>query len=384
LHASGAGIKFDAPSGASPALLIRETMRSTPLPPPHDRAIAIWLLCCAAMIFAMVLIGGITRLTESGLSITEWKPVTGALPPLSQADWQAEFDKYRQTPQFSQAHLGLMTLDEFKSIYFWEYVHRLWGRLIGLAYALPLAWFAWKRMIGRALLPRLVGIFALGALQGFVGWFMVKSGLADRVSVSQYRLVLHLGLAIVIYAATLWVAFGLLAPVAPEGGGARLRRAASAVMALVFVTLLSGGFVAGLDAGLTYNTFPLMDGRLVPEGYTQLQPFWLNWFENVAAVQFDHRLLAVTTFCAAVGLWAWGMRLALAPAQRTALHLLLAAACLQVALGISTLLLVVPIPLAAAHQAGAVLLFTGALLLRHTLRAPTAELAALRPATSGS
>jgi cytochrome c oxidase assembly protein subunit 15 len=359
-------------------------MRSTPLPAPHDRTIATWLLCCAAMIFAMVMIGGITRLTESGLSITEWKPVTGVLPPLSQADWQAEFDKYRQIPQFSQAHLGLMTLDEFKSIYFWEYVHRLWARLIGLAYALPLAWFAWKGMIGRALLPRLVGIFALGALQGFVGWFMVKSGLADRVSVSQYRLVLHLGLAIVIYAATLWVAFGLLASAAPEGGGLRLRRAASAVVALVFLTLLSGGFVAGLDAGLTYNTFPLMDGRLVPEGYAQLQPFWLNWFENVAAVQFDHRLLAVTTFCAAVGLWVWGMRLALAPAQRTALHLLLAAACLQVALGISTLLLVVPIPLAAAHQAGAVLLFTAAILVRHTLRGQAAELAALRPAVSGS
>jgi cytochrome c oxidase assembly protein subunit 15 len=213
---------------------------------------------------------------------------------------------------------------------------------------------------------------------------MVKSGLADRTSVSQYRLVMHLGLAVIIYAATLWAALGLLAPAAPEGGDARLRRAATALVGLVFLTLLSGGFVAGLDAGLTYNTFPLMDGRLVPEGYAQLQPFWRNLFENVAAVQFDHRVLAVTTFCAAVGLWAWGWRLVHAPSQRTALHLLLAAACLQVTLGISTLLLVVPIPLAAAHQAGAVLLFTSALLLRHTLRAPAAAFAALRRAVPGS
>jgi cytochrome c oxidase assembly protein subunit 15 len=337
--------------------------------PRNDRAVATWLLACCAMVFAMVVIGGITRLTESGLSITEWKPVTGALPPLSAGDWQAEFEKYRQIPQFKELHLGLMTLAEFKQIYFWEYVHRLWGRLIGLAFALPLVWFLWRGMIRRALLPKLLGILALGALQGFVGWFMVKSGLADRVSVSQYRLVLHLGLAVVIYAAMLWVALDLLAPSPERPSSPRLRRAASAVLGLVLLTMLSGGFVAGLDAGLTYNTFPLMDGSLVPAGYAQLEPFWLNWFENVAAVQFDHRLLAMTTFAACLLLWVTGTR---AGAPRAPLSLLLAAACLQVALGISTLLLVVPIPLAAAHQAGAMLLFTAALLARHSLRAPAA------------
>jgi cytochrome c oxidase assembly protein subunit 15 len=337
------------------------------VPSRSDRAIAVWLLCCCAMIFAMVLIGGVTRLTESGLSITEWKPVTGALPPLSEADWQAEFQKYQQIPQFKEAHLGLMTLAEFKEIFFWEYVHRLWGRLIGLAYAVPLAWFLWRGMVPRALLPKLLGILALGGLQGFVGWFMVQSGLAERTSVSQYRLVLHLGLAIAIYGATLWVALDLLGRPRAALAQPRLRRSATAVLALVFLTLLSGGFVAGLDAGLTYNTFPLMDGRFVPAGYAQIEPFWRNWFENVAAVQFDHRLLAVSTFAACVLLWVGGRRLA---DGRPAFGLLLGAACLQVALGISTLLLVVPIPLAAAHQAGAVLLFTAAVLLRHRLASP--------------
>ena len=336
------------------------------------RPVAIWLLACCAMIFAMVVIGGITRLTWSGLSITEWQPVTGAVPPLSAADWQAEFAKYQQTPQYRLLNAG-MSLADFKTIYLWEYVHRLWGRLIGFVYLLPFLYFLARGRIPRCLTWPLAGIFALGAAQGALGWWMVKSGLADRIEVSQYRLTAHLALALVIYAATLWTALGLLAPtpLADSGshGGVPWRRAAEAILCLVGLTIVAGGFVAGLNAGLIYNTFPLMDGRIVPADYAQLSPLVRNWFENVAAVQFDHRLLAETTVVSVIALWLAGRRAALPAPARHALHTLLAIALLQLSLGISTLLLVVPIPLAAAHQAGAVLLLTAALVLRHRLRA---------------
>jgi cytochrome c oxidase assembly protein subunit 15 len=354
------------------------------------RPVAIWLLVCCAMIFAMVVIGGITRLTWSGLSITEWRPVMGAIPPLSTADWQAEFAKYQQTAQYRLMNTG-MSLGDFKTIFLWEYVHRLWGRLIGFVYFVPFLYFLIRRQIPRRLAWPLAGIFALGAVQGAVGWWMVKSGLADRIEVSQYRLTAHLALALVIYAATLWTALGLLAPtptlprqrrreisgagdchppppLAGEGRGGGWRRGSEGVLALVTLTIVAGGFVAGLNAGLTYNTFPLMDGRFVPAGYAQLAPFARNWFENVAAVQFDHRLVAETTVVAVIVLWLIGQRAALPRGSRLALHALLAAALLQVLLGISTLLLVVPVPLAAAHQAGAVVLLTAAIVFRHNLR----------------
>jgi cytochrome c oxidase assembly protein subunit 15 len=355
------------------------------------------------MIFLMVVIGGITRLTLSGLSITEWQPVTGVLPPLSAAAWAAEFEKYQQIPQYRLVNHG-MSLAEFQTIYGWEYVHRLWGRLIGFAYAVPLVYFLARGRIPRRLTWPLIGIFALGAAQGALGWYMVESGLAERVDVSQYRLVAHLALALAIYAATLWIALGLLqnpspAPreraarakrrepaegaaeglavrrltptLSPDGGEGvswSWRRAAEAVSALVMLTIVAGGFVAGLHAGLVYNTFPLMDGSLVPPDYTELQPFIRNWFENVAAVQFDHRLLAMITAAVVLALWLTGLRAALPRPVRLALHGLFAMAALQFVLGISTLLLVVPIPLAAAHQGGAVMLLTAAIVLRHTLR----------------
>ncbi len=354
------------------------------------RPIAIWLLVCCAMIFAMVVIGGITRLTWSGLSITEWRPVMGAIPPLSAAEWQAEFAKYQQTTQYRLMNGG-MGLADFKAIFLWEYVHRLWGRLIGFVYLLPFLYFLIRRQIPARIAWPLAGIFLLGAAQGAVGWWMVKSGLADRIEVSQYRLTAHLALALVIYAATLWTALGLLTPSLPRwpgrgvtgtevgslpsppaavrwGGGRRWRRAGEGLLLLVCLTIVAGGFVAGLKAGLTYNTFPLMDGRFVPAGYDELAPFARNWFENVAAVQFDHRLLAETTVVAVIALWIIGQRAALPRRPRLALHLLLAAALLQVSLGIWTLLLVVPVPLGAAHQAGAVLLLTAALVFRHSLR----------------
>jgi heme a synthase len=318
------------------------------------------------LVFAMVMVGGATRLTGSGLSIVEWKPVTGALPPMSQAAWLQEFQLYKQIPEAQTVHFG-MTLEEFKQIYFWEYLHRLWGRLIGIAFALPLVWFLVTRRLPAGFGPRLGWIFALGALQGGVGWWMVASGLVDRTDVSQYRLVAHLGLALVIYVAVVWTVLDLLAPSAPGAAPGGLRRTTTGLVALVFLTVLSGGFVAGLDAGLTYNTFPLMDGRLFPAGYFLQQPWWLNWFENVTAVQFNHRFLAVATLVSSLTLCAcWRGRVA--PPLRLSLYLLAGATLLQVALGIATLLLVVPIPLAALHQAGAVLVLTAAVVLRHTAR----------------
>ncbi|HEX3954577.1 MAG TPA: COX15/CtaA family protein [Stellaceae bacterium] len=371
-------------------------------------AVAAWLLVCCGMIFAMVVIGGITRLTWSGLSITEWQPVTGIVPPLSQADWQAEFAKYQQTSQYRLLNSG-MSLADFKYIFLWEYVHRLWGRLIGFLYAVPLVYFLVRRQIPRRLTWPLVGIFLLGGAQGFLGWYMVKSGLVDRIEVSQYRLVAHLVLALAIYAATLWTALGLIAKpspasrerrdqprqrlvgegqlgavsgirpltptLSPNGGEGVIiapgwQRAAEALIVLIALTITAGGFVAGLNAGLTYNTFPLMDGSFVPAGYAQLQPFVRNWFENIPAVQFDHRLLAETTFIAVVLLWLAARHATLPRPARIALNALLAMAGLQFALGVSTLLLVVPIPLAAAHQAGAVLLLTAAIVFRRFAQFP--------------
>jgi cytochrome c oxidase assembly protein subunit 15 len=365
------------------------------------RPIAIWLLFCCGMILVMVVIGGITRLTLSGLSITEWQPVVGILPPLSPAAWAAEFAKYQHIPQYRLVNYG-MSLDQFKTIYLWEYTHRLWGRLTGFAYALPLFYFVLRRRLPRALLGPLAGVLLLGFLEGALGWYMVLSGLAERVEVSQYRLVAHLALALLIYATTLWIALGVLSgpnphpnppPLAGEGAqaheaagplprergrdrvGAPWRRASEVLIALVGLTILAGGFVAGLHAGLIYNTFPLMDGGFAPAGYAQLHPFMRNWFENIAAVQFDHRLLAMTSFAAVLSLWLTGRQASLPRPVRLALHALLAAAALQFALGVLTLVFVVPIPLAAAHQAGAVLLLTAAIVLRHMLRRPEMDLA---------
>jgi cytochrome c oxidase assembly protein subunit 15 len=334
---------------------------------PGERAIAAWLLLCCGMILVMVVLGGITRLTESGLSITDWQPVIGIVPPLSHADWVAEFDRYKLIPQYRELNAG-MSLADFQYIFLWEYAHRLWGRLIGLAYLVPLVWFIARRQVPRRLVLPLCGIFLLGAAQGLLGWYMVESGLVHRVEVSQYRLVAHLALALAIYAATLWIALGIRWRPADRQAPPHWRRLAEALIALVALTICAGGFTAGLHAGLVYNTFPLMGGHFVPAGYAQLQPFVRNWFENIAAVQFDHRLLAETTVTAVALSWLAGRRAALPRSARLALHGLLTAVLVQFALGLSTLLLVVPIPLAAAHQAGAVLLLTAALVFRHSLR----------------
>ncbi|HMH16868.1 MAG TPA: COX15/CtaA family protein [Burkholderiales bacterium] len=335
----------------------------------QDRAVATWLLACCALVFAMVVVGGITRLTHSGLSIVEWQPVVGTLPPLGDADWQEAFQKYRQTPEYRQVNPD-MNLAGFKNIFWWEYVHRLLGRFIGAAFLLPLLWFALRGRISRGLTWKFAGILALGALQGAMGWYMVQSGLADDPRVSQYRLTAHLGIAVLIYAAMLWIALDLLFPraVPRAAQGAPLRRFAAALAALVFVMVLSGGLVAGTRAGFAYNSFPLMNGQVVPPGILALEPWYLNFSSNLATVQFDHRLIA--WLLAFLVPWFW-LRVARAAVPRRAklsAHLLLGALALQIALGIATLVLRVPVPLAAAHQAGALLVFGAALFAAHALR----------------
>ena len=335
--------------------------------PPDLRPIAWWLLACCAMVFVMVVLGGITRLTESGLSITEWQPISGILPPLNAAQWQAEFERYQAIPQYRAIHAE-MDLAAFKTIFFWEYLHRLWGRLIGLVFAVPFVYFLLRRRIPRVLAPKLALLFALGAVQGLIGWYMVMSGLENRIEVSQYRLAVHLGMAVLIYAAMFWVALDLLSARA-AAQQPRLRRALNLVLGLIFLTIIAGSFVAGLRAGYIYNSFPLMNGALTPDDYWRLAPFYANWFENPGAAQFDHRLLAEFSALAIVVLWAFSRRATLRSATRRWLDLLLAMALIQPALGIATLLWVVPLPVAILHQAGALMLLTAALGARHSLRA---------------
>ncbi|MFQ5757306.1 MAG: COX15/CtaA family protein [Acidiferrobacterales bacterium] len=335
----------------------------------HHTQIAVWLLLCCALIFTMVVVGGVTRLTRSGLSMVEWDPIMGAIPPFGQSQWEETFHKYKQFPEYQQVNRD-MTLSQFKFIYWMEYAHRLLGRAIGLAFLLPFLYFLFRRRIERSLIPKLVAMFLLGGLQGLLGWFMVKSGLIDMPRVSPYRLTAHLILAVVIYGYILWVALGLLFP-DPENAdlSARpLRRLAHATTVLIVVMIASGGFVAGTKAGFAFNTFPLMSGRLIPEGILAMRPVWTNFFENVATVQFDHRIIAYLLCLAVPWLWYRAAKAPLHARARLASHALLGMLVVQVSLGIATLLLVVPMALAAAHQAGAILLFTIALFVNHELR----------------
>jgi cytochrome c oxidase assembly protein subunit 15 len=331
-----------------------------------DRAVAIWLFIVAAMIFVMVVIGGITRLTESGLSITEWKPLSGVLPPLNDAAWQHEFDLYKQIPEFQKLRPD-MTLEEFRGIFWWEYIHRLWGRLIGAVFAAGGLWLLIRHRIRPGLRLRLLGLFLLGGLQGALGWFMVKSGLSVRTDVSQYRLVAHLLTALFIYACILWTAFGLIRPVPRMlAKAAGLRRHTIVLLCLVVGMLATGGFTAGLDGGKIYNTFPLMGGALVPGDAFALEPLWRNLFENPTTAQFIHRWLAMLVALTVLTLWLRRERLP--DKARQPLDLLGGMVAIQIMLGISTLLLVVPVPLAAMHQAGAVMVLTLTLWALHSLR----------------
>jgi cytochrome c oxidase assembly protein subunit 15 len=340
-------------------------MNST-INPSANAIVARWLLICCGLVFAMVVLGGVTRLTGSGLSMVEWRPVTGWLPPLGDDAWLAEFDKYQGSPEYQKEN-SHMNVHDFKGIFWLEYLHRLLGRLIGLAFFVPFVWFAVKGYIARRDYPKYALMFVLGGMQGVLGWYMVKSGLVDRPDVSQYRLTAHLSSAFLIYAFMFWVALSLLYPAAGRTVHPRFGRTV-ALTALIVTTIVSGGFVAGLKAGKIYNTFPMMGDHWFPPGAFALQPFWRNFFDNMALVQFDHRLLAITTFVLIVAYW-WSMRGIDLPARvKKSANALLHTATLQVVLGIATVLMVVPIPLAAAHQATAMLLFTVALYLCHGLR----------------
>lgn len=347
------------------------------------RPVGLWLLACCAAIYAMVVVGGVTRLTGSGLSIVEWEPILGTIPPLNEQAWEETFAKYRQSPEFRKVNVG-MTLERFKAIYWIEYFHRLLGRAIGLMFLLPFLYFWIKGKIGRPLALRLLAVFALGGLQGIVGWYMVQSGLVDDPHVSPYRLAAHLGLAFALYGYIFWMALRLLFPQAAPAPTVRpLRRRTILVTAFAFVTILAGGFVAGLKAGFSYNTFPLMDGRWIPEGLFVLDPPWRNAFENVIAVQFNHRLLAVSLLLLVLWLWASARRHELPARTRRAFHVLLGLATLQVSLGIATLLLRVPIALASAHQAGALALFTALVFVLHALSGAPALTTRLKAGHNG-
>jgi cytochrome c oxidase assembly protein subunit 15 len=315
----------------------------------------------------MIVVGGVTRLTHSGLSITEWQPILGTLPPTSAQDWNDAFARYQATPEYLQVNRG-MTLDAFKGIFWWEYVHRLLGRAIGVVYIVPLLWFVLRRQVPPGYASRLAGIFVLGGLQGAVGWYMVQSGLIDNPRVSQLRLTAHLGLAFVIFAAMFWTALSLLRPAPRDGARSRaLGRFARILVALVFVMVLSGGLVAGIRAGFAYNTFPLMNGEWIPTGIMLIDPWYRNFYNNMATVQFDHRVIALLLALLVPVFWWRARSMPLAP-LRLAAGLFLSMLIVQLTLGVATLLLVVPLPLAAAHQAGAVLLFAAALNAAHAAR----------------
>ena len=334
--------------------------------------VGLWLLLCCALVFAMVVLGGLTRLTDSGLSIVEWDLLSGVLPLLSTAGWQEAFAAYRQFPEFQQINPD-MTLSEFKSIYWLEYSHRLLGRAVGVVFLVPFLYFSATRNLTSRLALRLIGIFMLGGLQGALGWYMVQSGLVDRPEVSHYRLAAHLGLAVLIYGFLLRAALGILVPeriivVGRKGGNAA--GATYLAAAFAFLTMMSGALVAGLDAGLIYNSFPLMDGRWIPEGLLDQAPWFVNFGENVTTVQFMHRCLALASVLLVLIAWFRAIRgraIDIDPDQTGSPlgHAMLLAVVAQVCLGVATLLYLVPLPLAVAHQAGAMVLLTMCLWLAH-------------------
>jgi cytochrome c oxidase assembly protein subunit 15 len=326
-------------------------MEQTLSPAPKVR---LWLYAMAILVFCMVIVGGATRLTDSGLSITEWRPLLGTIPPLNEADWQAVFEKYKLIPQFKIQNAS-MSLDDFKFIFWWEWTHRLLGILTGVAFAVPLLYFTLTHKIGRTLWPRLFALFVLGGLQGSLGWYMVSSGLTDRVDVSQYRLAAHLTFAALIFAAIIWVAKGVgrerQYPSSSDDWFAIL------LMALILLQIAAGGFVAGLDAGQGYATWPKMDGQWIPSGLWIMAPGWKNIFENAMTVQFNHRILAYLVLLATI-IQVW--RSFTLPAM-----FLTYAVFAQACLGVLTLLLHVPLAAALAHQAGAMIVLALAIWNLH-------------------
>lgn len=340
----------------------------TALSSSSNRLVANWLLICCGLVFAMVVLGGVTRLTGSGLSIVDWRPIMGILPPVGDAQWQDAFALYQQSPEYLQVN-SHMNVHDFKEIFWLEYLHRLLGRTVGIVFLLPFLFFVWKGDIRTREFPKYGLMFVLGGLQGLLGWYMVKSGLVDRPHVSQYRLTAHLLAAFLIYSYMFWVALGLIFGNQPGQSHPWYRRTI-ALTALIMTTVISGGFVAGLKAGLGYNTFPLMNGQWIPDGLFILEPAWLNFFDNVTTVQFDHRLLAISTFALVLSYWVYARSANFSARMQRGSNVLLALVTLQLTLGISTLILKVPTALAVAHQGTALLVFTAALYLSHGLRYP--------------
>ncbi len=338
---------------------------STPTLADPMRAIRWWLYGVAALVFALIVVGGATRLTNSGLSITEWRPLMGILPPLSDADWQDVFQKYRQIPEYHIVNRG-MSLDAFKFIFWWEWAHRFLARMVGFAFAIPLVYFVVRRRLPAAFSWKLAGLFMLGGMQGAIGWYMVSSGLVDRIDVSHYRLALHLTVAFLILALLLWSAWTLPGPstaVAPPLPTTRFRRAAQALLALIFLQVVLGALVAGMKAGLAHNTWPLMDGQLIPSGLLVMTPWYLNLFENVMTVQFNHRMVAYVLVAAVLWHAMSVMRGDSANAIRSSALMLAGGVVAQALLGIWTLLAHVPLGLGLAHQ-GLAAIVTG-LAVRH-------------------
>jgi len=330
----------------------------------HAFALGCWLLFCAVVVYIMVLVGGITRLTQSGLSMVEWEPIMGVIPPIGEAAWLEVFEKYKQSPEYIKINAG-MTLEGFKSIFYWEYGHRILGRVIGMIYLLPLLYFLLRGMVPRRWYARLFGLFLLGGLQGLMGWYMVKSGLVDVPHVSQYRLAAHLGLALIIFGLMLWYAMDFLRGERPNRSASKgYVRSTSWVAILVFLMILSGGFVAGTKAGFIMNTFPTMNGQWIPSGLLAMKPGWVNVFENPVMIQFIHRCAALLV--AVVVLLSFFQ--AVKQPFRTLNSLVVLLFGVQIILGISTLLLRVPVSLGVAHQASAVALFTAALYAAHRAR----------------
>ena len=338
----------------------------------YRKAIALWLFLCCVVVFGMIVLGGVTRLTRSGLSMVEWRPLLGTLPPLTQKEWNRVFSLYKKFPEYKKVNKG-MTLPQFKKIFYVEWGHRLVGRTIGILFFLPFLFFLIRKAVPKPLLWKLLLMLLLGGSQGLMGWYMVKSGLVNKPSVSQYRLTAHLALACIIYIYMFWVALGLWFGRREEAEGSLsseamgLKRWAFGITATICVMILSGGFVAGTKAGFAYNTFPKMAGQWIPSGMYSLAPWYRNWFENLATVQFNHRMIAYL-LCILIPLLWWQLQKAsVSSTLQRAGHFLLGAVALQVTLGITTLLWKVPVPLAAAHQGGAIVLLTAALSVNYIL-----------------
>lgn len=334
----------------------------------QQRNISLWLLLICLVIFCMISLGGITRLTGSGLSMVEWAPITGILPPLNNTQWLAVFELYQASPEFEKVNHGL-NLSGFKSIFWFEYFHRILGRLIGLLFFIPMVYFLIRYPVPAHLRWQLLGLFLLGGAQGLMGWYMVKSGLINDPHVSQYRLVAHLSLALILYIAIFWLGSGFFIRhfsqryLTPKS----VSRASLVLFGLICMTILAGGFVAGTKAGFAFNTFPLMAGKLIPEAYAALSPWWKNLFENIAAVQFNHRLLASLSLLIGVGVSWLVFRSALNPALKRSYAILLVMLVTQYTLGVVTLLNFVPLALGAAHQALAILVMTSSLFVLRVL-----------------